>query len=169
MQIHTWEQPQSDDAPLDEVIIDHRSGLRGGVEAWMKCLAYVWADPTRDLGRLMGLLSPTAVLRGPTYPPEIQSRAASLADLQRTFRVLPDLNASVNAWSARDDVPFVELTFRATIGGRQVSWDSVERFRFQEGSAVERVAYFDPAPLRRAFRRNVRGFAQMLRLRARLR
>jgi limonene-1,2-epoxide hydrolase len=86
--------------------------------------------------------------------PEIQLSAPGLRTtrgwsacqevFRRTFEVLPDLTARVHRWSADGETLFIEMTFRATIGGRLVEWDNVDRFLFRDGRAVERVAYFDP-------------------------
>ena len=67
----------------------------------------------------------------------------------------------MHRWSASDDVLFIEMTFRATIGGRIVEWPNVDRFLFADGRAVERVAYFDPLRVRRALLGSLRGWLQI--------
>jgi ketosteroid isomerase-like protein len=146
-------------------ILDHRTGQRGSVDAWVAAFAEVWSAPRRELDRLMALLSPEIVLKAPTTPPRTDGQADGRRAFERAFRAMPDLRATVHRWSATGDVLFVEMTFEATIGGHPVRWSDVDRILFRDGSAVERVAYFNPAKVRRAFLRNPSAFRQFLRLR----
>jgi ketosteroid isomerase-like protein len=147
------------------VVIDHRSGQRGGMDEWVQAFAEVWSAPRRELDRLMALLAPDIVLVAPTRPPRSVGQAEGRLAFERAFRAMPDLHATVARWSATGDVLFVEMTFHATIGGRRVSWNSVDRILFRDGHAVERAAFFNPTRVRRAFTRNLRAIAQFLRFR----
>jgi ketosteroid isomerase-like protein len=150
---------------MDEVEIDTRRGERGPVEAWVRRFADVWTAPRERLDDLLDLLSPDVVLVAPTTPSRTCGREAGRRAFERALRAMPDLTAEVHRWSASGDVLFIELTFQATIGGRRVRWRDVDRFRFERGRAVERVAFFDPSLVRRAFGRNPRAWRQLLRLR----
>lgn len=113
----------------------------------------------------MALLDPEVLLIAPTRPPQSRGRIAGRAAFERAFRAMPDLRGTVRGWSADGERLFVEMTFHATIGGRRVDWPNVDRFRFHSGSAVERVAHFDPGVVRRAFLRSPAGLLQLARLR----
>jgi ketosteroid isomerase-like protein len=148
-----------------EVTAARYTRLRGDLDEWVAAFAHVWEAPRQRLDALLDLLSPEVVLKAPTTPPVSRGRAAGRAAFERAFRAMPDLRAVVHGWSATGGTLFIEMTFHATIGGRPVAWDDVDRFRFEGGQAVERVAYFDPAPVRRAFLSNPRGVGQLLKLR----
>jgi len=152
------------DAPRP-IVLDTRTSARREMAQWVEAFAYVWAAPRERLDELMALLSPDVVLRAPTRPPVSRGHAAGRQAFERAFRALPDLRAEIHRWSASGDVLFVELTFHATIGGHEVTWDDVDRFLFRDGEAIERVAYFDPAKVRKAFLRNPRGMLQLFRMR----
>lgn len=64
---------------------------------------------------------------------------------------------------------YLEMTFAARVGRRQLTWPNVDRFTFVRGEAVERVAHFDPTRVRAALLRSPSGLLRYLRLRARLR
>lgn len=147
-----------------EVEIDTRTGERAPLAAWVDRFAAVWAAPRERLEDLLGLLSPDVLLVAPTTPPRSRGREAGRRAFARALRAMPDLTAEVHRWSASGDTLFLELTFKATIGGRQVSWHDIDRVRFEHGRAVERVAFFDPTVVRRAFR-HPRAWPQLVRLR----
>jgi len=67
--------------------------------------------------------------------------------------------------SGGGDVLFIEFTFTATVGGGPLSWDSVDRFIFRDGQAVERISFFqDSGVVLRHARRSLKGWMQILRL-----
>lgn len=146
-------------------VLDTRTGARGDVAQWVEAFSHVWAAPRERLDELMALLSQDIVLRAPTRPPMSRGQPAGRRAFERAFRALPDLRAVIHRWSARADTLFIEMTFHATIGGREVAWDDVDRFLFRDGEAIERVAYFDPAKVRKAFLRNPKGMLQLFRMR----
>ena len=152
-------------ATVDWVIVDTMTGARGDHAHWVRRFAEVWAAPRQRLDQLMALLSPGVVLKAPTRPAKTIGHVAARQAFQQTFDAMPDLRAEIERWSACGDVLFIEMTFRATIGGREVAWRSVDRILFRNGAASERTAFFDPARVRRAFLRNPTALRQMLRLR----
>lgn len=147
------------------VVIDHRTGRRGDMGEWVDAFAQVWAAPRQELDRLMALLDRDIVLVAPSTPPRSVGQAAGRKAFERAFRAMPDLRATVRRWSATDEVLFIEMTFHATIGGREVAWDDVDRILFKDGRAIERIAYFDPTPVRKAFTKNLRAMGQLMRMR----
>ena len=57
------------------------------------------------------------------------------------------------------------MVYSATLGKRTTRWYAVDRFLFAGGEAIERVAYFNPAKVRKALLRNPTAWKQLLRLR----
>ncbi len=146
-------------------VLDIRSGQRGSVEEWMAVFVAVWQSPKDRLEELLALLSDDVTLRAPTTPPVSHGKIASRAAFQRVFAAMPDLTADVQRWSFSGNALFVEMTFHASIGGHRVSWPNVDRFLFEDGVAIERVAHFNPGKLRKAYTRNLRALKQYLLLR----
>lgn len=159
---------QSERSALSEsVIIDVRTGERGDMPDWVGAFKHVWERPRDRLDRLLALLGNDVTLKAPTKPPVSKGKIEARAAFERVFRGLPDLRADILRWSADADADalFVEMMFEATIGGRLVSWNNLDRFSFENGLAVERVAYFDPTKIRKAYTRNIAAFRQYLRMR----
>ena len=154
---------------------------------WIDHFAFVWADPARRLEALLDLLSPDVRLVAPGFAPTRGHDAARRA-FERTLHALPDLTAVVDSWGVgariadRGDGPvreiagtatftgtvYVQMTFSASIGRRRLTWPNVDCFTFVDGAAVERVAHFDPTPIRAALLRSPSGLLRYLRLRMRI-
>jgi hypothetical protein len=147
---------------LMSVIINSRTGQRGDYAAWVSAFAELWRSGRSRSLEFMNLLSPDIKLTAPGLR-STHGRAEGEAAFNRTFRVLPDLTAQVERWSATGEVLFIEMTFSATIGGKRVTWRNVDRFLFQAGMAVERVAFFNPGPVRAAFLAGPSGWLQLWR------
>jgi hypothetical protein len=105
-----------------------------------------WSGPHPE--RLLALLDPDVRLIQPLSAP-VAGRAAAERELfAPLFRFLPDLRLAVVRWSAAGDVVFIEWTASATLGTGKLRWSGVDRFVLgADGTALERVAWFDPAPL----------------------
>ena len=145
-------------------VIDTRTGRRGTTEDWVARFAELWAAGASSLDGLMSLLSAHVRLAAPGLEPTT-GQADGRAAFARTFEALPDLTARVVSWAARGDVLFIELVFGATIGGRRIEWPAVDRFRFEDGEAVERSIHFDRTPIRKAYMQSLSGLRQLWRLR----
>ncbi len=101
----------------------------------------------------------------PARPPRSRGRAAGRKAFRAAFSAFPDLTGKTKRWAASGDVLFIEMTFTATVGGRKLSWDNVDRFLFRNGEAVERIAFFqDSTIVLRTARRSLRGWVQIVRL-----
>lgn len=155
---------RNDEADSADLLVDDRTGQRGTWADWVDVFAQRWSAATSNPDDLMALLSPDVVLRSPGLK-TTTGRAAGRQAFARTFSALPDLSAEVLSWAAAGDVLFIEMLFSATIGKDRVSWNNVDRFLFREGVAVEREAYFDPTPIRRAYLGSVSGLRQLWRMR----
>jgi ketosteroid isomerase-like protein len=144
------------------IVINTVTGRRGDYAGWVEAFSELWRGGSSRLGEFMHVMSPEIKLIAPGLKTTTGWQACRQA-FQRTFEVLPDLTARIHRWSATGDALFIEMTFAATIGGRRIEWRNVDRFLFRDGQAVERVAYFDPVKVRRAFLRSPRGWLQLLR------
>lgn len=151
--------------PNDQsVVVDTATGRRGSHADWVAAFEERWADARANLDRFMDILGPDIVLSAPGLK-TTRGRAAGRDAFAKTFVALPDITGTVHRWSAAGDVLFIEMTFSATIGRRKVDWHDVDRFLFRDGVAVERVAYFDPSPIRRAYLGSIAGLRQLWRMR----
>lgn len=148
----------------DEVVIDTGTGARGSFADWVAAFEERWADARSNLDRFMDILGPDIVLSAPGLK-TTRGRAAGREAFAKTFLALPDITGTVHRWSATGDVLFIEMTFAATIGNQRVEWHDVDRFLFRDGVAVERIAYFDPSPIRRAYLGSFAGIRQLWRMR----
>ena len=119
-----------------------------------------WRQGRAALNEILSLLGPEIRLSAPGLR-STQGLEAARRAFEKTFQVFPDLTAQVHAWAFRDNQLFIEMTFTATIGGRQTSWRNVDRFTFRQGVTVERVAYFDRTRLLRAFLASPRGWLHL--------
>ncbi len=151
---------------LDNIVINTKTGLRGPPRDFVARFEELWANPSAQVDEFSELLAANVRLVAPMGRTTV-GHADGLRALRRIFTALPDLRATVLRWAETDDALFIEMQFTATIGGREITWWNVDRFRFEGGVAVERVAYFDPSVLRRAFLGSVRGWVQLSRLRKR--
>ena len=145
-------------------VYDNRTGARGSAAEWVKEFARRWARATTELDPLLDLLGPGIRLSAPGLRPT-QGKDAARRAFQRTFAALPDLTGDVEGWGVGEDTLFIEMTFRATVGGRPVEWRNIDRFRFADGVAIERFAFFDPTPIRKAYLGSFSGWVQLLRMR----
>lgn len=152
---------------MTSVVLNTQTGERGSAGEWVALFDRAWADPRRNLERLLLLLSEDVVLKAPTRPPMSRGRDAGRRAFQRAFRAFPDLEAKSRRWAMEGDALFIEMTFTATVAGRSLSWDSVDRFLFRDGEAVERIAFFQDSTLvLRQLRRHPAGWSQLIRLAA---
>lgn len=148
----------------NSIVVNTRTGERGCYSDWIRAFTELWAGGRSRLDDFMSILSPDVRLIAPGLR-STTGWADCHAAFKRTFDVMPDLTAEIHGWSATGDTLFVEMTFSATIGGHRVEWGNVDRLLFQDGQAIERVAYFNPMRVRKAFLRNPKGWLQLWRRR----
>ena len=140
------------------VIVSVRTGERGEHADF----ASAWSASEDRLERSMDLLGPDVHLRAPGVR-STRGKDAAREAFRLAFEVFPDLRASVERWATGGDALFIEMQFTVTIGAHEVAWRNVDRFLFSADVAAERVAYFDPSRIRRAFLRGPRAGAHLLR------
>jgi ketosteroid isomerase-like protein len=116
-------------------------------EEFVDAFERFWRMPS--VNGLDELLSHDAVLRQPLGP-TTRDLATGKRAFARIFAAIPDLHAVVDRWGATRDGVLIEFRLMGTVGGRPIEWPVVDRFVLQNGSATERVSYFNPTPLLRA-------------------
>lgn len=144
------------------IIVNTRTLEPGDYAAWVRAFTLLWQGGRAKLPEFMHIMSPDIKLMAPGLRSTTGWADCELA-FKRTFDVLPDLTAEVHRWSATGDAVFIEMTFSATIGGKRIRWHNVDRFLFRDGMAIERVAFFNPAKVRKAFLANPTGWLQLWR------
>ena len=79
------------------------------------------------------------------------------------FQAIPDLRSEVHRWGATDDGVLIEHTLSGTLAGKPLAWTATDRFILRDdGTFLERRAYFDPLPLVAAMLRRPRAAAKLL-------
>lgn len=144
------------------VFVDAVRQVRGTYADWVAEFERKWCLGRLASDEFMDLMGPHIRLIAPGLRPTT-GRSAGTEAFRRTFAVMPDLTATVGHWAQRENRLFIEMTFRATIGGRSIAWANVDRFLFVDGYAVERQAYFNPLKVRAAFLRTPAGWMQLWR------
>jgi hypothetical protein len=97
--------------------------------------------------------------------PDLYGKADGLPRIRRMFRAFPDLKIEVRRWAVADEFLYVELTTSGTIGGRPLTFASIDRFRLRDGLVVERVSYYDGLGILLKFLKRPRGWPALLRAR----
>jgi SnoaL-like domain len=144
---------------LHDIVINTKTGARATYADWVAAFVDLWSAPAQNVARFTDILDPQIRLIAPGVPTTTGHAAAHIS-FARLFKALPDMRGDVIAWSAQGDTLFIEMTFTATIGRRKLTWPNIDRITFKNGTAVERVAYFDPTPVRLAFLASPRGWRQ---------
>ena len=117
-------------------------------EEFVEAFARYWEAPS--VRELDGILDEEVVLRQPLAPTS-RGLAAAKRSFSRIFTAIPDLHAVVDRWGPTDDGVLIEFRLMGTVGGRPIEWPVVDRFVLKNGMGIERIGYFDPTPLLRAF------------------
>jgi len=146
------------------VYVDAVRGIQGSYADWVAEFTRKWQRGQAAAGDFMDLMGPQIRLAAPGLRSTV-GREAGTEAFRRAFIVMPDLTATVSRWAEREGRLFIEMTFHATIGGQRVDWHNVDRFVFENGYAIERIAYFNPSRVRAAFLRSPAGWLQLLKRR----
>jgi SnoaL-like domain len=110
--------------------------------------AAAWADPAS--GRLADLWADDCEMLHPELPSPIQGRGAVMEYLRAFLEIAPDLVVRPLAAAANGELLFVHFRAEATIGGRPVAWEGVDRFELESGRAVRGIGFFDTTAIRDA-------------------
>lgn len=142
---------------------------RAAAEAWVAAFRQGWRAPTGAdafADHFEPLLDPSVRLLQPQIPTLVGRRAFRERFARPLFDLIPDLRGEVERWAVADDLAYIELTLRGTLGGRPVSWRVCDRVSLRDGLAVERESYQDPTPVLLAVARRPRVWPILLRARA---
>ena len=143
---------------------------RAAAEAWVQAFIEGWrspAGPEAFADHFEAVLDPDVRLIQPQIPTLVGRQAFRERFVRPLFELIPDLHADVERWATGEDVAYIELTLKGTLGGRPVSWRTCDRVSLRDGVAVEREAYMDPLPLLRAVATRPRAWPAFARMQAR--
>jgi steroid delta-isomerase-like uncharacterized protein len=104
-----------------------------------------WRPPV-DLRVLETLLHPESRLIAPGMPVTV-GRAAGIEAFRSVFMLVPDFHIDVVRWRGDGDIVFIETIMRGTMNGHTLEIPAVDRITLRDGMVLERVAYFDAAPM----------------------
>ena len=69
-------------------------------------------------------------------------------ETSRTLGLMPDLRADVLDWAGAEELLFIHIRFSATLGGKPMTWDAVDRLRLDDtGMLLHRESCFDSLPV----------------------
>jgi ketosteroid isomerase-like protein len=91
-------------------------------------------------------LHPDALMIQPLAPPS-RGRDEFRATFEPLFRAMPDLHGEVESWGEIPDGVLIELKLSGHLGGRPLTWTTIDRITLEDGLIKERRAFFDPLPL----------------------
>lgn len=140
------------------------------VAAWVAEFVEGWSRPRGPdafADHFCRVIDPEIRLVQPQIPTVVGHREFRERFARPLFALIPDIRGEVERWAGDGDVAFIELRLHGTLGGRPVSWRVVDRVTLRDGLAVERVSYFDPAPLLVAVLTRPRAWPRFVRARAR--
>ncbi len=133
--------------------------------AWVASFEAGWRAP-RDAASFVAhfapILSVNVRMAQPQAPTTTDIDEFRRLVVEPLFTLAPDIRAEVDGWAAQGEVIYIAITLRATIGGRPFSWRAIDQVTLHDGVAVQRVSYFDPAPLLRAIVTRPRSWPRFL-------
>ena len=138
-------------------------------ERWVADFSEGWQapkGPAAFVEHFRSRLAPDVRLVQPQLPTLVGLRAFEQRFVRPLFELMPDIRGEVERWAAGGDTVYIELTLRATLGGRPVSWRVCDRVKLRDGVAIERESYFDPGPLIAAIARTPRAWPKFARFQA---
>jgi ketosteroid isomerase-like protein len=134
--------------------------------AWVAMFAEGWANPVDAdsfCDHFDSWFDDEVRMIQPSVRPTVGRKAFRKQFARPLFTLVPDLHGTVENWSARRDLVYIELRLEGTVGRRRFTLHTCDRIRLRDGKAVERVAYLDPAPLLRAVAASPRSWPRFLR------
>jgi ketosteroid isomerase-like protein len=143
---------------------------RAAAEAWVEAFIEGWRSPRSAdafADHFDAVIDPEVRLIQPQIPTLVGRQAFRERFARPLFELIPDLRGEVERWATGEDLVYIELTLRGTLGGRPVSWRTCDRISLRDGVAVEREAYMDPLPLLRAVATRPRAWPGFARMQAR--
>jgi ketosteroid isomerase-like protein len=138
-------------------------------ERWVADFREGWRAPKGPeafVEQFRSRLAPDVRLVQPQLPTLVGLRGFEQRFVRPLFELMPDIRGEVERWAAGGDTVYIELTLRATLGGRPLSWRVCDRVTLRDGVAIERESYFDPGPLIAAIARTPRAWPKFARFQA---
>ncbi|MFD9128453.1 nuclear transport factor 2 family protein [Kitasatospora sp. NPDC059571] len=108
--------------------------------------AAFWAAP--DPARTGELSAPGIVLHWPGRPEPLRGIEAWSAQVAAALDRLPDLRLAVVDHAAGRDGCFIAWRASATVAGRRLEWEGVDRMALSDGLVTASTVVFDTAVLR---------------------
>lgn len=141
---------------------------------WVDAFAEGWRAPT-DADSFCDHFEPYLAddirLVQPQLPELIGKRAFRERFARPLFELLSDIHGTVGSWASTPDadgeVVLIELTIRASVGGRSVALHTIDKVTLRDGVAIERAATFDPLELLGAVIRSPQCWPTFVRARLR--
>jgi ketosteroid isomerase-like protein len=134
--------------------------------AWVAMFAEGWGNPVDTdtfCDHFDPWFDPEVRMMQPSVRPTVGRKGFREAFARPLFTLVPDLHGTVENWSAKGDVVYIELRLEGTVGRRRFTLHTCDRIKLRDGKAVERVAYLDPAPLLKAVAASPRAWPRFIR------
>jgi hypothetical protein len=147
--------------------LEARDG-RAAAEAWVREFAEGWrapASPDAFADHFDRVMDPGIRLIQPQIPPLVGKDAFRNRFVRPLFTFIPDLRGEVERYTVGEDVAYIELLLRGTLGGRPFVWRVCDRILLRDGLAIERKTFADPSPLLVALLTRPRAWPRFLRSR----
>ena len=144
-------------------------GFQAQAEHWVADFTEGWRapkGPAAFVEHFRSRLAPDVRLVQPQLPTVVGLRGFEQRFVRPLFELMPDIRGEVERWATGGDTVYIELTLRATLGGRPLSWRVCDRVTLRDGVAIERESYFDPGPLIAAIARTPRAWPKFARFQA---
>jgi limonene-1,2-epoxide hydrolase len=134
-------------------------------EQWVEIFSELWKSGSYErFARYAWVVHPDCRFVQPGFP-TAHGPEGFLELFRVVFALMPDATAQIHRGGGDGDGAYIEFTLTGTLGGRPLSVDMCDVFRFQDGLMIERVSYFDPAPFRRAVLTRPRAWRHLPKLR----
>ncbi|GAA3194925.1 nuclear transport factor 2 family protein [Actinocorallia longicatena] len=115
----------------------HERVVAAFAEAWREPGPEVWQDLFTERVELVQPLLGGA-----------RGRPQAVAEVRRLLAFLPDATGEVLDWAGAEDVMFIDLRITGTVGGKPLSFRTLDKLRIDRTARiVRRDAFFDSVPL----------------------
>ena len=109
-------------------------------EEWVARFAANWAKPEPD-----GLRDLMHVDTRNLIPPMTQpgDREGVVAHFKGVLQIIPDFHIKIIRWAAVADTVMIEWQGSATVAGKSLDWQGVDRISLRDGKTYEGQVYWD--------------------------
>ncbi|GAB3279459.1 hypothetical protein GCM10027589_06060 [Actinocorallia lasiicapitis] len=115
----------------------HERVVAAFAAAWREPTPELWADLFAEHVELVQPLLGSAT-----------GRAQAVGEVRRLLAFWPDVTAEVLDWSGTGDLLFIDLRITGTVGGRPLSFRTLDKLHVtSSGQIARRDAFFDSTPL----------------------